>query len=87
MYSIAFSPDGRWLATGAGGKTVRIWDLETGLPVRYLLAGTGPHSMLRLAHMVPGSSQVETINTKSASGMSLLWGWPAVTFWVDRLGV
>lgn len=41
VYSIAFSPDGRWLATGVGGKAVRIWDLETGQPVRDLAAGNG----------------------------------------------
>jgi WD40 repeat protein/tRNA A-37 threonylcarbamoyl transferase component Bud32 len=29
-HSVAFSPDGRWIATGAGLDPVRIWDTETG---------------------------------------------------------
>jgi WD40 repeat protein/GAF domain-containing protein len=36
IYSIAFSPNGQWLASGIDDKTVRLWDVKTGRRVRDL---------------------------------------------------
>jgi WD40 repeat protein len=36
VYAIVFSPDGRWLASGSRDQTVRIWESETGEPVKTL---------------------------------------------------
>lgn len=32
VISVAFSPDGRYLASGSGDTTVRFWDLQTETP-------------------------------------------------------
>lgn len=40
VWALAFSPDGRWLATGATDDVVMLWDVATGRAIRRL--GTRP---------------------------------------------
>jgi WD40 repeat protein len=51
---LAFSPDGRWLATGGYSPFVNVWDVATGRPVKDLLGTNTPHSILALAFDASG---------------------------------
>ena len=70
---LAFSPDGRMLASISGGSQnrgdpgLRIWDVGTGKPLRHLK--TGPGGGLRIAYLPDGRSIV----TAGMDGLALVW--------------
>jgi WD40 repeat protein len=39
IWSVAYSPDGKFIATAGSGKYVYLWDAQTGKPVYELEAG------------------------------------------------
>ncbi len=55
VFSLGFSPDGRWLATS--GRQVKLWDVRTGEPVR---ARTGPRSDARVLAFSPDGRLLAT---------------------------
>jgi WD40 repeat protein len=55
LYSVAFSPDGKWLATGGDDRCVRTWNVSTG----------------ELVHCLPGHDSAVTSVTFSPDGLRL----------------
>ncbi len=49
VHAVAFSPDGRWVATGAKDNTIKIWDVATGRLLRTLYGHGSPVTALSVS--------------------------------------
>ena len=67
VYSVAFSPDGKMLASGSSDGTVRLWDVNTGGHLRTLEEHTS------LVYSVSFSPDGKTLASGSRDGTVRLW--------------
>ena len=74
---MAFSPDGKTLATGSFDGTVRLWDVVTGLPIANPLIGDGGE-----VYTAAFSPDGRTLATGSLDGQVRLWN---VSYVVDTV--
>jgi WD40 repeat protein/class 3 adenylate cyclase len=65
--SVSWSPDGRWIATGAGDSSVRIWNASTGKLEERLLGHTG------VVTTVDWSPDSRSIVSAGSDGTARVW--------------
>lgn len=63
VYSVAFSPDGKRIATGSFDRSVKVWDAATGKEVRTFAGKAGHQNLVTAVAFSPDGSSIASAGT------------------------
>lgn len=87
VLSVAFSSDGKTVASGGADNTVRVWEIATGKELQRFTAATGPLAELALVHSIAFSPDGKLLAAATGNTSRELVMWrPATGEEVRRFG-
>ena len=73
VYSVAFSPDGKTLASGSGDNTIKLWDVESGKELRTLKGHSSGLNSISAVNSVSFNADGKTLASGSNDHTIKLW--------------
>jgi WD40 repeat protein len=76
VYGITFSPDGKFLVTGSGDRSVRVWDAASGKELKAFAGAAGHQNLVLSVAVSPDGS---LIASGGSDNTAKIWDFPAPT--------
>ncbi len=76
VYSVAFTPDGKYVVSGSGDHTLKVWDSATGKEIKSFGGPTGHQNLVMSVSVNPDGSLIASGGTDNTAK---IWDFPSST--------